>query len=60
MYDLKDRYIYQLKEQREDEKYIHSLFTGKTINQKYSPPLVNKRSIADYESLVNSYKGADV
>ena len=59
MSDLKDRYIYQLKEHREDEKYIHSLFTGKTFNLKYNPPIVNKRSIDDYESVVTSYKGVN-
>ena len=60
MADLKDRYNYQLKEHKEEVNLIHSLFNGKALNLKHTPPEVNARSMDCYESLIKSSREAKV
>jgi transposase len=57
MPQLKDTYEYQLREHMEEQEVIHNLFSGLPRKLSYPVPEVARRSVGDYESLVNPPRG---
>jgi len=57
MPQLKDTYEYQLREHMEEQEVVHNLFSGLPRKLLYPVPEVARRSVGDYESLVNPPRG---
>jgi transposase len=59
MKQLKDTYEYQLREHKEDQNIIRTLFQGLTEKPTYQSPEVSSRSVEEYERLVKSAGGGE-